>query len=287
MMFPYLLKFEGLIVPWYFFGLGLFTSLYIFFFYIFLGKKYGWKFSIEVGVISLFFAFVGSKIGVYILTDKFTLKGDTFWFSVAIGGGLTFLYVLLRRGLIGAIEVLDDATLPASIGYTAYRLLVCLPVGCCYGKPWESGISFKPGSSAYSHFGNYPLYPTQIMEAVNGLIIFFSILVYSIRKEKRVGGGENSDESRKLGTKIYIFFSLYAILRFITEFFRGDISTNFYVMKIPFVNKFSPFYAIDIWQVIGICASILAFVSIWILNCFIDLKEKKKIMKEGEKLMQA
>jgi len=90
----------------------------------------------------------------------------------------------------------------------------CLLAGCCYGKPtnvaWavtftDPAANFNVGTPL-----NVPLHPTQLYESAAGLIILVALLIL----EKRPG--------HFAGRTFWSFAFLYAVLRFIIEFFRGD-----------------------------------------------------------------
>jgi phosphatidylglycerol:prolipoprotein diacylglycerol transferase len=85
----------------------------------------------------------------------------------------------------------------------------CFFAGCCYGKetllPW--GIVFKnPESLARL---NVPLHPTQLYDAVNGVVLFFFL---SWMERKKTFDGQI----------FWLLIFLYSITRFFVEIFRGD-----------------------------------------------------------------
>ncbi len=100
-----------------------------------------------------------------------------------------------------------------ALGYMVGRL-GCLMAGCCYGKPtdvpWavtftDPAANFNVGTPL-----NVALHPTQLYESGAGLVILVALLLL----EKRPGHFP--------GRTFWSFAFLYAVLRFIIEFFRGD-----------------------------------------------------------------
>jgi len=83
----------------------------------------------------------------------------------------------------------------------------CFMAGCCYGI--ESNLGFATYlNTAPAHYG-ISRFPVALVEAFVNLLIF--VLLINIYKKKRFSG--------KL---IFIYLLIYAVSRFVLEFFRGD-----------------------------------------------------------------
>lgn len=93
--------------------------------------------------------------------------------------------------------------------------LACLAAGCCFGKaaetlPW--GIIFTdPECLAPT---NVLLHPTQLYESAGELLIFLTLIKLRTYKSFK-------------GRLFMSYLILYAVLRFIVEFFRGDVGRGF------------------------------------------------------------
>lgn len=251
-MFP-LIVIDRTVIPTYFIGYILSLLSYIFLCRKFLkGEKW-----LKLSLISFMFAAVSSKIGVYILSGKKSfLSGDIFWVALAGGGIFTFIYLLIDKGSVKkSLETLDKFTLPICLSYSVYRFFVCFMVGCCYGKPWKYGVSFKPHSAAFERFGNFQLIPTQIIEVFSGFTIF--LILYLLRKRLK-----------SEGQPTLIFLFLFSIERFINDFFRGDISSGFYIFRFPKTGEFDIFNGISIWQVAGFVITAIFFIFLWIYRYY-------------------
>ena len=100
-----------------------------------------------------------------------------------------------------------------ALGYMVGRL-GCLMAGCCYGKPtnvaWAITFTDPAANINVGTPLNVPLHPTQLYESAAGLVILVALLAL----EKR----PNSYPGRTF----WSFVSLYSVLRFGIEFFRGD-----------------------------------------------------------------
>lgn len=84
----------------------------------------------------------------------------------------------------------------------------CTVVGCCYGIEITNGLGIVYSKSNFAPLG-VKLFPVQIVESIADILIF-SLLVYLIKKNK----------PGYVILKTYLV--IYALLRFILEFLRGD-----------------------------------------------------------------
>lgn len=93
----------------------------------------------------------------------------------------------------------------------------CFMAGCCYGKPSTSALAVTfTDPACYAEPLNTPLYPTQIMEA--SYIFLVMLLLFFLKKRRRF-----------YGQLFLAYVMLYAIGRFVVEFFRGDSSRGFII----------------------------------------------------------
>lgn len=83
----------------------------------------------------------------------------------------------------------------------------CFLVGCCHGMESEQfGIAYTEAIGAEN---GIPYIPIQLYEAIGDLVIFIILLI-------------NQFKVKKYYQPIGIYLTLYGILRFVLEFFRGD-----------------------------------------------------------------
>ena len=91
----------------------------------------------------------------------------------------------------------------------------CFFAGCCYGKPTTRAVGHHVHRSVRRrqrrHAADVPLHPTQLYEAGAELLI----LVAAARRP-------NARAGRSPGRTFWLYMLLYAISRFIIEFYRGD-----------------------------------------------------------------
>lgn len=198
-------------------------------------------------IIGALFLFLGSRI-IFIISCIPMLKNN---FSVSqlihyiFYGGIVFYGGML--GILAAIKICSKIKkqhetemfnyfTPAIPLFHIWGRMGCFFGGCCYGKPWEWGFPMAADPEIVR-------IPVQLMESVCNIAIFIILVTY----EKK-----NQNNSVKL---LPIYLKLYAICRFILEFFRGDINRG-------------------MWGFL----STSQIISLIILFCCLILDLKKKVM---------
>jgi len=177
----------------------------------------------NMGLIAIFSALIGAKVLLFLSDYSYYSQNPREIFSLSTlrssgvyYGGLILALVAsawyIRKAKLPVWTVADLSAPGIALGQTIGRL-GCLSAGCCYGKPttlpW--GITFT-SSYAYDNVGvplNTPLHPTQLYESVGS----FLLSLYLMRRLSR---------NRFNGQTILEYLVLYALLRFVIEFFRDD-----------------------------------------------------------------
>ena len=147
------------------------------------------------------------------------IKGD---FSLLKNGGLVF-YGGLIGGIIGAIlssrwqridiGKVEWCVVPVlPLGHAIGRI-GCLLAGCCHGLEYAGPLAVN---NLLIDTGK-TYFPIQIVEAVLNLGIFMFLLWYKRRM-------------RPTYYILCVYLFLYSILRFILEFFRGDLIRGSFLM---------------------------------------------------------
>ena len=100
-----------------------------------------------------------------------------------------------------------DLLAPAIPLFHAFGRVGCFFNGCCYGIESDAcGIAFHHSAAAPN---GVKLLPVQLIGSAGELLLFFLTLRYEKKHHEE-------------GKAIYFYLALYAIGRFILEFFRGD-----------------------------------------------------------------
>src|SRR5262247_941557 len=177
---------------------------------------------LDLGIYIIISALIGAKL-LLLITDFQTFKANPReLLTLARSGGVFYgglivavtvaLWYIRRVGL--PLWTTCDVFAPGiALGHVIGRL-GCLFAGCCYGKPTTMpwGITFTDPFAA-ANVGTplgVPLHPTQLYEAGAELAILIALLTTE-RKGRPFPG-----------RTFWLYMLLYAISRFIIEFYRGD-----------------------------------------------------------------
>lgn len=136
-------------------------------------------------------------------------------------GGMVF-YGGLLGALIGGLLYcrslkLDpllylDLFVPGIPLFHMFARFGCLFAGCCFGVESEHGWYFPHSPLADP---NTRYFPIQLVEAGGNLLLFLLLLALPKAKIPK-------------GRMVWIYFSLYAVMRFTLEFWRGDAERGIY-----------------------------------------------------------
>jgi phosphatidylglycerol---prolipoprotein diacylglyceryl transferase len=177
---------------------------------------------LDLGIYIIISALIGAKL-LLLVTDFRTFSTNPReLLTLARSGGVFYgglilavavaLWYIRKIGL--PLWTTCDVFAPGiALGHVVGRF-GCLFAGCCYGKethvPWA--ITFHDPFAA-ANVGtplNVPLHPTQLYEAGAELLILIVLLVTERRGRPYAG------------RTFWLYMLLYAVSRFIIEFYRGD-----------------------------------------------------------------
>lgn len=162
-------------------------------------------------IFLLVVSLIGSKLYLIISKLSFFIKnpktlgtviksGGVFYGGLIVGILFSLLYTRLFK--INFKKLADVLAAPVALGHSIGRI-GCFLAGCCYGKlcnlPWA--VKY-PGHSS-------PVHPTQIYESILNFLNFIFLMVIF--------------KKRKFDGQVFLLYCInYSMIRFITEFFRGD-----------------------------------------------------------------
>ena len=166
-------------------------------------------------------AFVGGK--VFLFFEDLTyyrahplqlLTGRGFVFYGSFLFAVPTMFIFFRRHHIPKYAMLDIMAVTTCLAHIFGRM-GCFMAGCCYGKPTDSllAVTFTDSACQASPL-NTPLHPTQLYEA--GYILMVMLVLLFLRSRRKF-----------YGQLFLVYLLLYAIGRFILEYFRGDQERGF------------------------------------------------------------
>jgi phosphatidylglycerol---prolipoprotein diacylglyceryl transferase len=177
---------------------------------------------LDLGVILILSAIVGAKLLLLVQELPTVLRqpgqlipllraGGVFYGGLLAACGVGIWY--LRHYRLPLWTTCDVFGPPIALGHVVGRL-GCLAAGCCWGRPtmmpW--GITFHDHFAA-SYVGTplgIAVHPTQLYEAGAEALILLAL----VASERRGRGFP--------GRTFWLYLALYAVSRFVIEFFRGD-----------------------------------------------------------------
>ena len=97
----------------------------------------------------------------------------------------------------------------------------CFFAGCCYGIPWEHGILYYsqeiPASEIVRRF------PVQLLESALVFALFLVLYFVFYRRSDKSSEKQISRTDRFRGHLVELYLGIYAVIRFLDEFLRGDV----------------------------------------------------------------
>ncbi len=205
----------------------------------------------DAAFYTILVSLLGAKLILLAGSLGFYLRNPRELFSLArsggvFQGGLTFGVVFalwyFHRRRIPTWKAADLVGPALALGH-GFGRIGCFSAGCCYGSecaaPWA--VTFK---SAYAHdLTGIPLglalHPVQLYEAALNFLNF-GVLWWLLRKKKYDG-------------QVFAFYVMnYAVIRFFTEYFRGDHGEKTY-----FLQGASPWTSLSypqLYSVLGLLA---------------------------------
>jgi len=230
-MFPILVRIGPLTIHTYGFLVALGVGLGLTFLYV-QAKKQGLDAArvVDAGFYIILISLLGAKLILLIGNFSYYTQYPGELLSLArsggvFQGGLAFgvLFALwyFRRRRIPTWRVADLAGPALALGH-GFGRIGCFMAGCCYGRECASpiGVVFE---SRYAHdLTGLPLgqaiYPVQLFEA--GLNFLNFLILFVILRRRTFDG------------QVFSFYIVnYSIIRFFTEYFRGDHPDDTFLVR--------------------------------------------------------
>jgi len=170
---------------------------------------------------TIFLSLLGGLLGAklfqiigYVIRDGsnpgFWTAENWIWMIPGVGvlygglfGGLAFALLYIRRKKLDFVDVTDILVPPLLLFFTFGRF-GCFFAGCCHGLPADWGYN--------------GIIPVQLFEA--GFTLLFMTILLILRPERK-----------QPGILLPLYLMVYAVGRFILEFFRGDIGRGVFLLS--------------------------------------------------------
>ena len=264
-MLPVLIKIGPVTIHTYGFMMALGVAFGLWFLFV-QAKKQGLEANkiVDLAFYTILISLVGAKLVLFVSNFSYYSKYPGELLSLARSGGVFqgglaagFLFALwyLYKHKIPTWKTADLIGPALALGH-AFGRLGCFSAGCCYGRECASplGVTFH---NEYAHgLTGIPvgkaLHPVQLYEAALNFLNF-AVLFYLLRK-KRFDGQVFS-----------VYVINYSVIRYFTEFFRGD-----HPDKAFFFQGSSPYLSLSYPQVFCIVGLIVG------MGLFFVLKNQKR-----------
>ena len=230
-MFPILVKIGPLTIHTYGFTMAVGVALGLWFIYA-QAKKAGLDANrlMDAAFYTIIVSLIGAKLILFISNISYYVSYPKELFALArsggvFQGGLTFgiVYALwyFRRKKIPTWPTADLIAPALALGH-GFGRLGCFSAGCCYGSecalPWAAVFKNEYAANLTGVHLNTPLHPVQLYEAILNFLNFG--ILYVILKKKKFDG------------QVFAFYFInYSVIRFFTEYFRGDHSDKIFFIR--------------------------------------------------------
>jgi phosphatidylglycerol:prolipoprotein diacylglycerol transferase len=176
----------------------------------------------DLGILVIVSALVGAKL-LLVVVDFDQFRADpAALFSIARSGGVFYgglifavaaAFWYLRRHPLPFWSTCDVFAPGIALGHVIGRM-GCFFAGCCWGRPttlpWGITFSNPLAAELVGTPLGVSLHPTQIYEAGAELLILVGLLAFERRGRTFPG------------RTFWVYMLVYAVSRFVIEFFRGD-----------------------------------------------------------------
>jgi phosphatidylglycerol:prolipoprotein diacylglycerol transferase len=176
----------------------------------------------DLGILIIAAALVGAKLLLLVVEFDYYSSNPRELLSMVRSGGVFYGGLILavaaafwymRRTNLPLWQTTDAFAPGIALGHVVGRL-GCLMAGCCHGKPtsvpWAVTFTDPLAAQVVGTPLGVPLHPTQLYEAGAELLIL--ILLLATERRGRPFPGRT----------FWAYMLLYAISRFVIEFYRGD-----------------------------------------------------------------
>ncbi len=211
----------------------------------------------DAAFFTVLVSLVGAKLILLVSNLSYYVTYPRELFSLArsggvFQGGLTFGVIFavwyFRRKKIPIWKAADVISPGLALGHVFGRL-GCLAAGCCYGSacelPWGATFTNEYAHELTGIPLNVSLHPVQAYEAILNAMNF--VFLFLVLRKKRFDG-----------QVFALYIAAYSIIRFFTEYFRGDHADKAYLIQgaSPLASLSYP----QVWCVLGLAGGALFYM---------------------------
>lgn len=256
-MLPILVKIGPLTVHTYGFFMAVGVAAALWFIYV-QAKKLGYDSNrlLDAAFWIILVSLIGAKLILLVGHFSYYRENPAELLNLARSGGVfqggltfgvIFAIIYFRKKKIPLWPTADLVAPAIALGH-GFGRLGCFSASCCYGRecslPWA--VVFK---NEYAHqlTGiplNTPLHPVQLYESALNFLNFF--VLFMIFKRKKFSG------------QVFCFYVMnYSVIRFFTEYFRGDHGEETYLIKGQ--SAWSSLSLPQLYCLIGLAAGLILY----------------------------
>jgi phosphatidylglycerol:prolipoprotein diacylglycerol transferase len=176
----------------------------------------------DLGVLIIIAALLGAKLMLVVVDFDVYRQSPRELLTLVRAGGVFYggliaavaaAFWFMRRRKMPVWTTTDVFAPAIALGHAVGRL-GCLMAGCCYGRPtsvpWAVTFTDPLAATNVGTPLHTPLHPTQIYESAAEFLILGFLLVFERRGKPFPG------------RTFWSYMLLYAVSRFVIEFYRGD-----------------------------------------------------------------
>jgi phosphatidylglycerol:prolipoprotein diacylglycerol transferase len=185
---------------------------------------------VDAGFYTILVSLAGAKLVMFVGNFSYYTRYPSELLSLARSGGvfqgglafgIVFALWYFHKRRLPTWKLVDVMAPALALGH-GFGRIGCFMAGCCYGRACELPIGVKFNSEYAHELTGVPLgetiYPVQLFEAALNFLNF--LVLFLILKRKKFNG------------QVFSFYVInYSIIRFFTEYFRGDHPERAYVLR--------------------------------------------------------
>jgi phosphatidylglycerol:prolipoprotein diacylglycerol transferase len=230
-MHPILVKLGPLTIHTYGFLMAVGVACGLWFVYV-QAKKSGLDAVriMDAAFYTIIVSLIGAKLVLFLSNAGYYISAPRELFSLARSGGvfqgglafgLVFALWYFRRKKIPTWKTADLIGPALALGH-GFGRIGCFSAGCCFGRecslPWAAVFKSQYAAQLTGVHLNEPLHPVQLYESALNFLNF--VVLFLILRKKRFDG------------QVFSFYILnYSVIRFFTEYFRGDHGDDIYFIR--------------------------------------------------------